>query len=276
MKKIFAYGAALLGTMLLAVSPVQAAATETEAPDVSGQKTVYYQPKSVDLTPRKATKEEVKNGEAPAGAYIQSDSVFETASLRHVTDMAKYRLAKYDKLSLLVVGFPNGIGVDSITVGVDGYVQLPYVGSVKLEGKTLDETKDILMDSLGRYIKIPDMSIMISGYGPRRVYVMGEVKSPGVHEVSIDNQNAFAALSSAGGWTRRARSTRIQIIRVIGDTMYYRQLNMKAYAKKHDLTQNVQVQDGDIIYVPRSNGILIDQDILPYFNAWAMYRAMTD
>lgn len=35
-------------------------------------------------------------------------------------------------MSILAVGFPDGI--NSITVGLDGYVQLPYVGSVKYKG----------------------------------------------------------------------------------------------------------------------------------------------
>lgn len=37
-------------------------------------------------------------------------------------------------MSILAVGFPDGIGINSITVGLDGYVQLPYVGSVKYKG----------------------------------------------------------------------------------------------------------------------------------------------
>ena len=65
------------------------------------------------------------------------------------------------------------------------------------------------------------------------------------------------------------------MLRVVGDTMYYKRLNIKDYIKKHDLTQNVALQDGDIIYVPRSNGIKIDE-LLPYVNAWAMYKALVD
>ena len=58
--------------------------------------------------------------------------------------------------------------------------------------------------------------------------------------------------------------------------MYYKQLNIKNYVKKHDLTQNVVLQDGDIVYVPRSNGIKFDEDVLPYINVWAMYKALKD
>lgn len=211
-----------------------------------------------------------------AARYVESKEMFKTASLRHTTVSPSYRLFRGDTLSILAVGFPDGIGINSITVGLDGYVQLPYVGSVKMEGLTLDEAKAVLMDSLTQYLRIPDLSLVITNYGPRKVYVMGEVKKPGVQNMAIDNMNAYAALASAGGWARKGRSTRIQIMRVIDGTMYYRTLNMKAYTVKHDLTQNVEIEDGDIIYVPRSNGIKLDTDVLPYVNAWALYKNLTD
>lgn len=211
-----------------------------------------------------------------AARYVESKEMFKTASLRHTTVSPSYRLFRGDTLSILAVGFPDGIGIDKITVGLDGYVQLPYVGSVKMEGLTLDEAKTVLMDSLTQYLRIPDLSLVITSYGPRKVYVMGEVNKPGVQDMAIDNMNAYAALATAGGWARKGRSTRIQIMRVIDGTMYYRTLNMKAYTVKHDLTQNVEIEDGDILYVPRSNGIKFDTDVLPYVNAWALYKNLTD
>lgn len=211
-----------------------------------------------------------------AARYVESKEMFKTASLRHTTVSPSYRLFRGDTLSILAVGFPDGIGINSITVGLDGYVQLPYVGSVKMEGLTLDEAKAVLMDSLTQYLRIPDLSLVITNYGPRKVYVMGEVNKPGVQNMAIDNMNAYAALASAGGWARKGRSTRIQIMRVVDGTMYYRTINMKAYTVKHDLTQNVEIEDGDIIYVPRSNGIKLDTDVLPYVNAWALYKNLTD
>lgn len=140
-----------------------------------------------------------------------------------------------------------------------------------MEGLTLDEAKAVLMDSLTQYLRIPDLSLVITSYGPRKVYVMGEVNKPGIQDMAIDNMNAYAALASAGGWARKGRSTRIQIMRVIDGTMYYRTLNMKAY-----ITQNVEIEDGDILYVPRSNGIKFDTDVLPYVNAWALYKNLTN
>lgn len=223
-----------------------------------------------DLSAKSAADDDV------ADRYVESKEMFKTASLRHTTVSPSYRLFRGDTLSVLAVGFPDGIGIDKITVGLDGYVQLPYVGSVKMEGLTLDEAKAVLMDSLTQYLRIPDLSLVITSYGPRKVYVMGEVNKPGIQDMAIDNMNAYAALATAGGWARKGRSTRIQIMRVVDGTMYYRTLNMKAYTVKHDLTQNVEIEDGDIIYVPRSNGIKLDTDVLPYINAWALYKNLTD
>ena len=232
-------------------------------------------PSSVQANPS-AVREAASDDDDDSARYVESKEMFKTASLRHTTVSPSYRLFRGDTLSILAVGFPDGIGINSLTVGLDGYVQLPYVGSVKMEGLTLDEAKAVLMDSLTQYLRIPDLSLVITSFGPRKVYVMGEVNKPGVQEMAIDNMNAYAALATAGGWARKGRSTRIQIMRVVDGTMYYRTLNMKAYTVRHDLTQNVEIEDGDILYVPRSNGIKFDTDVLPYINAWALYKSLTD
>lgn len=250
------------GTLAAPAAPTHVAKSRPAAPSA-----VQAEPSSV---------REVADDEDDSARYVESKEMFKTASLRHTTVSPSYRLFRGDTLSILAVGFPDGIGINSLTVGLDGYVQLPYVGSVKMEGLTLDEAKAVLMDSLTQYLRIPDLSLVITSYGPRKVYVMGEVNKPGVQEMAIDNMNAYAALATAGGWARKGRSTRIQIMRVVDGTMYYRTLNMKAYTVKHDLTQNVEIEDGDILYVPRSNGIKFDTDVLPYVNAWALYKSLTD
>ena len=207
--------------------------------------------------------------------YVVEGGDFKVATLQPDRLLETYSLTKYDVIDVQVIGLPDGAGMSDVMIGPDGYAQLPYVGSVKLAGLTLDEAKAVLMERMGQYLRFPDMSLIIKSYGPRKVYVMGEVGSPGIHDLGVDNLNAYAALSSAGGIKRRGRSTQVQVLRVVGDTMYYKQLNIKNYIKKHDLTQNVVLQDGDIVYVPRSNGIKLDEDVLPYVNVWAMYKALT-
>ena len=264
---------ALSSSAAFAASSAQDAATEAASAAPVAGKASFAQAHGGNAD---RAKEKSAQREKAAPRYVEAPEAFEIATLRRAETTPSYRLFRGDTMNILAIGFPDGIGVNNITVGIDGYVQLPYVGSVKMEGMTLDEAKAVLMESLGQYLRIPDMSLLITAYGSRKVYVMGDVVSPGIHNLSIDSMNAYAALASAGGWTNRARSTRVQVIRVRDDVMYYRMLNMKDYTKKHDLTQNVILEDGDIVYVPHSNGIKINEDILPYISAWALYKNLTD
>ena len=261
----------LSSSAAFAASSAQDAAMEAASAAPVVRESSSMQPHAQREAQKKTAKRQVS-----AQNYIEAPEEFEIASLRRAETTPSYRLFKGDTINILAIGFPDGIGVNTITIGLDGYVQLPYVGSIRMEGLTLDEAKEVLMESLGEYLRIPDMSLLITSYGPRKVYVMGNVVSPGIHDLSIDRMNAYAALASAGGWTDRGRSTRIQVIRVRDNVMYYRMLNMKAYVKKHDITQNVFLEDGDIVYVPATNGIKFQEDILPYINVWALYKSLTD
>lgn len=280
----FTITALLLSGSAVFAAPAAPTAADVAAQTAAGTLAAPAAPTRVSKSSQAAVQAEpsavrgqaASDDEDDSARYVESKEMFKTASLRHTTVSPSYRLFRGDTLSILAVGFPDGIGINSLTVGLDGYVQLPYVGSVKMEGLTLDEAKAVLMDSLTQYLRIPDLSLVITSYGPRKVYVMGEVNKPGVQTMGIDNMNAYAALATAGGWARKGRSTRIQIMRVVDGTMYYRTLNMKAYTVRHDLTQNVEIEDGDILYVPRSNGIKLDTDVLPYINAWALYKNLTD
>ena len=195
-----------------------------------------------------------------------------------------YRLSKYDEISVQIVGFNSALGtgalssaaLDSVMIGPDGYAQLPYAGSLRLAGLTLDEARDLISERMHRYLRFPELTVGVKTYGKRRVYVMGEVSAPGIKEMSADTLNTYAAITSAGGFTNRGRSTQVQVIRVVGDTMYYKQVNLKNYIKKHDLTQNLALQDGDIVYVPTSNGIKFQEDVLPYLNVFTMYKALAE
>ena len=264
---------ALSSSAAFAASSAQDAAVEAASAAPVAVKSAPMRP---DAQRTAVSKDGKTNETAITPNYIEAPEEFEIASLGRPLTVQNYRLFKGDTMRILPIGFTEDIKVEEIPVGVDGCVQLPYVGSVKLEGMTLDEAKEALMEAFGEYMRIPDISVFVTKYGKRKVYVMGDVTKPGIQEMDVDNMNAYAALASAGSWTNRGRSTRIQVIRVRDNVMYYRMLNMKNYVKKHDITQNVFLEDGDIVYVPATNGIKFQEDILPYINVWALYKSLTD
>ena len=204
-------------------------------------------------------------------------AVFKPAAIKSIEDYNEhYRLYKYDTISVRIIGFRDAQGLDNIMIGTDGYVNLPYAGSVKLAGLTLEEAKTVLTQKFSKYLKIPDMSVMVTSYGPRKVQVLGEVNKPGTVELASDDMNVTNAISKAGWVTTYGRIKKAQVIRIIDGTMYVKEANIKNYIEKHDITQNLALEDGDIIFIPKSNKIDYKQDILPLLGIYTTYRAVTD
>ena len=219
----------------------------------------------------------VQAEEAPSITAVESNdnTIFKVARMRPERMLEEYRLMKYDTINIMAIGFPNGIGIDDVTVGVDGMARLPYAGNIKLVGLTLDEARDLIHARLSEYFKLPELNVYMKSYGPRKVYVMGNVNAPGIKNMGVDNMNVYAAVASAGGVDNKGRSKHIQLIRQIDGVLYYREINLDAFVKKHDLNQNIELEDGDIIYVPDSGKVIFGQDIAPYITVYGTYRALT-
>ena len=219
----------------------------------------------------------VQAEEAPSITAVESNdnTIFKVARMRPERMLEEYRLMKYDTINIMAIGFPNGIGIDDVTVGVDGMARLPYAGNIKLVGLTLDEARDLIHARLSEYFKLPELNVYMKSYGPRKIYVMGNVNSPGVKNMGVDSMNVYAAIASAGGVDNKGRSKHIQLIRQIDGVLYYREINLDAFVKKHDLSQNIELEDGDIVYVPDSGKVIFSQDIAPYITVYGTYRALT-
>ena len=219
----------------------------------------------------------VQAEEAPSITAVESNdnTIFKVARMRPERMLEEYRLMKYDTINIMAIGFPDGIGINDVTVGVDGMARLPYTGNIKLVGLTLDEARDLIHARLSEYFKLPELNVYMKSYGPRKIYVMGNVNAPGVKNMGVDSMNVYAAIASAGGVDNKGRSKHIQLIRQIDGVLYYREINLDAFVKKHDLSQNIELEDGDIIYVPDSGKVIFGQDIAPYISVYGTYRALT-
>jgi polysaccharide export outer membrane protein len=185
-----------------------------------------------------------------------------------------YKLSRYDVLNIVIIGYPNAEHFSNIRVGIDGDVNLPFVGTLKLGGLTIDEAHTLLTQKLGEYLKDPNLSIMVSQYGARQIYVMGEVNRQGIYELPITSMNIFSAITSAGGITRRGRPKHIAVVRMVGSELTMREVNLDAFVKKQDVEQNIALLDGDMVYVPKSNKIILSEDIMPLVGMYGIYKTI--
>ncbi len=85
-----------------------------------------------------------------------------------------------------------------------------------------------------------------------RVYVLGEVNKQGVYSLK-EAPDLLSALSFAGSFTRTAVEENTLIIRGYqpGEKPLVLTADVSALLKRGDISQNVPLMDGDILYVPR-------------------------
>ncbi len=109
-----------------------------------------------------------------------------------------------------------------------------------------DESQNVIIDG-DDVVNIPELP----EYG-ERVYVLGEVANQGVYSLK-QAQDLLAALSLAGSFTRLAKEENTLIVRGYesGKPPLVMMADVNALLRKADLSQNVRLKDGDLVYVPR-------------------------
>ncbi len=111
-----------------------------------------------------------------------------------------------------------------------------------------DALQNVIVDD-GDIVTIPELPT----YG-ERVYVLGEVPDQGIFRLK-DAHDLLAAISIAGGTTKVAVDSDVKIIRGYSrenSTPIVLSANYDEIVKTGDIAQNITLEDGDVVYVPRT------------------------
>ena len=105
-------------------------------------------------------------------------------------------------------------------VNAEGYVTLPAVGQVKVEGMTLVDTKKALQEHVDKVFKNATVECKLLSF---RYTVIGEVKAPGTFFNYNNYLTVLEAVGKAGGITDGGNRDRVLVIRPYeGGTRTYR------------------------------------------------------
>ena len=131
-------------------------------------------------------------------------------------------------------------------VGEDGTIFFPYVGVINISGKTVKEVRDELTKKLVVYIENVQIDVRVSSYRSQRVYVVGEVVTPGIQSVTDIPLTVLEAINSAGGLGIEADGRNLILTR---EGKVY-SVNLLALYEGGDMRQNIPLQGGDVLNVP--------------------------
>lgn len=131
-------------------------------------------------------------------------------------------------------------------VGEDGTLFYPFVGEMQVAGRSVGELRKELTQKLSRYIQNPQLDVRVVGFRSQKVYVVGEVRQPGVLPLTDLPMTIADAINLAGGVTPEAHKGGVNVSR---DGQTYR-INLRALYELADTSQNLLLQNGDIVNVP--------------------------
>jgi len=139
----------------------------------------------------------------------------------------------------------------TVTVQPDGYVSLEIGGDLKVAGFTIEETRQAILRQASKRLQDPVATIVLKEFQRPYFVVAGEVATPGKIEMR-ERVTAIQAIMLAGGMKETAKSSQVIVFRKINsDLAEVKLLNLKSIRRTSDLENDLTLQAGDMVFVPR-------------------------
>lgn len=132
-------------------------------------------------------------------------------------------------------------------IGPDGRVSLPLVGQLMAADRTIAELESDASTAYASQLRRPMVEVTLKTAGPIRVWVGGEVRTPGMIEMTGD-LDAYQAVIQAGDFLPTARQGEVALIRRGRGGVRM----MRAVDLRPRRGEVIALRRGDILYVPRS------------------------
>jgi polysaccharide export outer membrane protein len=161
-----------------------------------------------------------------------------------------YRIQRGDQLAIRFYRNPE-LNIDLI-VRPDGMISLPLINDVSAADSSPQELGRDLEGRYKRELAVPDVTVIVTKFAGQRIYVDGEVTTPGELELA-SGLTLYGAITKAGGFKNTARVNQVILIR--------KTPSGKLGGASVDLTEvrggtrpelDVELEPYDIVVVPRS------------------------
>ena len=202
-----------------------------------------------------ADSEEVPEGELNEKKEIFGHNIFSNRRLSFAPSLniptpLNYRLGAGDEVIIDVWG--SNEATIRQTISPDGFINIPNLGMVTLNGMTIKESEQYLRKKLAQIYPVEgedaasDFKLTLGNIRTIQVSVTGEVVVPGTYSIS-SLSNIYNALYCAGGVNNLGSLRKVQLVR---------NGKQKAVVDLYDFILNgvlpdgLTLEDGDVINVP--------------------------
>ena len=142
-------------------------------------------------------------------------------------------------------------------VNDSGYIELPFIGKIYVEGYTLIQTDSIITQRATEYYSYASVDVK---FGSFKFIALGEFENPGQYFVSNETCTIYEAIALAGDAGDYSNNGKMQLIRTLddGSKKIYR-INLTDYSSFN--SDNYYIQPNDILYLQPQKAKVDKQNI---------------
>lgn len=179
-----------------------------------------------------------------------------------------YVLGPEDQITIHAVDLPD-ISDKPLRLGLNGDLKLPMVGRITAAGLTTEQLEAELTKRLKVYLEQPDVSVSVTEFHSQPVSVIGDVNSPGVHQIE-GRKSLIEILSLAGGLrpeagpsvkiTRRIDWGRIPLADAKDDPtgkFSVAEVELKPLIEAKTPEKNITILPYDVLSVPHAETVYV-------------------
>jgi len=169
----------------------------------------------------------------------------------YIANLPPYRIQVGDVLEVRLLLNPELN--EEVTVRPDGHISTTVVPDAVAYGRTVTELSTALRQGYEKDLRNPRVSIVVKSFAPTRIYVAGEVTTPGEFITVGPALSLSQAIARAGGTKLTSDDASIFIIRRgQEDKPMFLSTSYASLKRAKDASADIRLAPYDVVYVPKT------------------------
>ena len=184
-------------------------------------------------------------------AVVKPASLEQANALSSRSAGGEYRLQPGDELDIRF--YYNPELNSSVLVRPDGRISLPLANEVQAAGLSPAQLAQRLRSAYEQELRRPELTVIVRSFNSQKVFVGGEVASPGVIQ-ALGPLTVLQSVTQAGGFKETARINEVLVIRrdpSLPDPIVI-PVDITGVVNGSRTNQDIALMPYDIVYVPKS------------------------